>query len=280
LPCSTNGRRPLMLHLEKYSKTFELGFQTALEYRLNFLLSLVSAAYPIFIQTFMWTAIYANSGDAVIYGYTYRQMIGYTFVAGLIARIVRTGFEYDIMDDIKNGKFSKFLVQPLGYFPYRLSSFLGQKLPNLAMILAILVVVLLGLKAFWGVSAGLASILAFLVTLALAVVLNFIIFFCFSAVAFWIVEIGFLFEGIRIVTILLSGGIFPLEVFGPRMLQIINLLPFKYTVNYPINVLNGKIPPGEILPGILMQCFWIVVTLVIARFLWWRGGRRYVAVGG
>ena len=31
----------------------------------------------------------------------------------------------------KAGKFSKFLVQPLGYFPYRLASYFGQKLPSL-----------------------------------------------------------------------------------------------------------------------------------------------------
>ncbi len=47
--------------LEKYSKAFELGFQTALEYRINFAISLISAAYPIFIQTFLWTAIYRRS---------------------------------------------------------------------------------------------------------------------------------------------------------------------------------------------------------------------------
>ena len=49
-------------------------------------------------------------------------MIAYTFLAGLVARIVRTGFEYEIMDDIKNGKYSRFLVQPLGYFGYRLAA--------------------------------------------------------------------------------------------------------------------------------------------------------------
>lgn len=266
----------------KYAKAFELGFQTALEYRVNFLLSLISAAYPIFIQTFLWTAIYSASADpnAVVYGYTYRQMLAYTFLAGLVARIVRTGFEYEIMDDIKNGKFSKFLVQPVGYFPYRLFSFLGQKLPNLGMILLILALVLVGLSALWGVTLGVASIAAFLVTLALAVVLNFLIFYCFSAVTFWLFEIGFLFEGIRIVTVLLSGGIFPLEVFGARLLAVINLLPFKYTVSYPINVLNGKVPPGDVLPGLLMQCLWIGACLLLARLLWQQGGRRYVAVGG
>jgi ABC-2 type transport system permease protein len=269
-----------MRWLSKYSKAFELGFQAALEYRLNFLLSLISAAYPIFIQTFMWTAIYGSSSEGVVYGYTYQQMIAYTFLAGLVARIVRTGFEYEIMEDIKNGKFSQFLVQPLGYFPYRLCCYFGQKLPGLTMILGILAVVLAGLSALGILSLEFYRVLAFLATLVLAMALNFLIFYCFSSVAFWIIEIGFLFEGIRIVTILLSGGIFPLEVFGARFLQIMNLLPFKYTVSYPINVLSGKISAGETAQGVLAQCVWIVVCLAIADFLWRVGSRRYVAVGG
>lgn len=271
-----HSRRRLL----KYYKAFELGFQTALEYRLNFLISLISAAYPIFIQTFLWTAIFQNSAQSTVYGFSYRQMIAYTFLAGLVARLVRTGFEYEIMDDIKSGKYSKFLVQPLGYFPYRLASFFGNKLPGQLMILGILVVILFGLNTFWGVALEGSRILLFLVTLTLATALNFLIFYCFSAMAFWVVEIGFLFEGIRIVTILLSGGIFPLEVFGQQFMRITNFLPFKYTVNYPINVLNGKITPLETLEGMLLQCLWIGICLGLANLLWRVGGRRYVAVGG
>jgi ABC-2 type transport system permease protein len=266
--------------LKKYTKAFELGFESALEYRINFLISLISAAYPIFIQSFLWTAIYQGAGEAQVYGFTYRQMIAYTFLAGLVARIVRTGFEYEIMDDVKTGKYSKFLVQPLGYFAYRLSSYFGNKLPGQMMIFGILAIVLVGLNLFWGVQMELLRVLGFLGTLILAVALNFLIFYCFSAVAFWIVEIGFLFEGIRIVTVLLSGGIFPLEVFGQRFIQMTNLLPFKYTVNYPINVLNGKLTPAETLQGVLIQCVWIVACYVIANLLWRKGGQRYVAVGG
>jgi ABC-2 type transport system permease protein len=264
----------------KYFKAFEMGFQTALEYRVNFMISLISAAYPIFIQTFLWTAIYQNSGDGVVYGYTYRQMIAYTFLAGLVARIVRTGFEYEIMDDVKSGKFSRFLVQPLGYFPYRLLSYYGQKLPNLTVIGAVLVAVLAGLSAFGGISLELSRGLLFLLILALAVTLNFLIFYCISAMAFWIVEIGFLFEGIRIVFILLSGGIFPLEVFGERFVQVMNFLPFKYTVSFPINVLTGRTPAGEIALGLLVQCVWIGLCVFLSIYLWRIGSRRYVAVGG
>jgi ABC-2 type transport system permease protein len=163
---------------------------------------------------------------------------------------------------------------------YRLCSYLGQKLPNLGMILIILMIVLLGLNAFAIVSLSIGSYLAFLATLALAVVLNFLIFYCFSALSFWIVEVGFLFEGIRIVTILLSGGIFPLEVFGARFVQLMNLLPFKYTVSYPVNVLNGALSPFQIAQGVLVQCFWIATCWGLAHYLWRLGGRHYVAVGG
>jgi ABC-2 type transport system permease protein len=266
--------------LTKYSKAFELGFETALEYRVNFLISLISAIYPIIIQTFLWLAVFKSSSEPVVFGYSFEQMIAYTFMAGLVARIVRTGFEYEIMEDVKSGRFSKFLVQPLGYFPYRLCSYFGQKLPGQAMILVIFALVLAGLTAYGALTFEFLRLITFLVTLILAVTLNFLIFYCFSAMAFWIVEVGFLFEGIRIVTVLLSGGIFPLEVFGERFVQINNFLPFKYTVSYPINVLNGKVAGGEILLGLLVQCIWIGLCLLLANLLWSQGGKRYVAVGG
>ncbi len=266
--------------LEKYLKAFELGFQTALEYRVNFMISLISAAYPIFIQYFLWTAIYLSSTSDIVYGFTYRQMMAYTFLAGLVSRIVRTGFEYEIMEDVKSGKYSKFLVQPLGYFPYRLASYFGQKLPNLAIILSILTVVLLGLNAFWGVSLEFNRVLLFLAALVLAVALNFLIFYGISAISFWLVDIGFLFEGIRIVFILFSGGIFPLEVFGPAFVRIMDFLPFKFTVSFPINVLNGKILMPQVFEGLLVQCLWIAACYFLADLLWRVGGRRYVAVGG
>lgn len=266
--------------IQKYIKAFELGFETAMEYRLNFMISLISAAYPIFIQTFLWVAIFKASNEDLVYGFSFQQMIAYTFLAGLVSRLVRTGFEYEIMDDVKSGKYSKFLVQPLGYFPYRLSSFFGNKIPTQVIILAVMALAMIGLNVFWGIQFSALNILAFLGTMLLATALNFLIFYCFSAMSFWIVEVGFLFEGIRIVAILISGGIFPLEVFGERFVQVMSVLPFKYTINYPINVLTGKIGGAEMLQGVLIQLVWIGLCLALSNLLWRVGGRRYVAVGG
>ncbi len=266
--------------LEKYVKAFELGFQTQLEYRANFLLSLISAAFPVFIQVFLWSAVYGGAEGEVVYGFTFRQMMAYTFIAGLVSRIVRTGFEYEIMDDVKSGKYSKFLVQPLGYFPYRVASYFGGKLPNLAIILGILAVVLLGLNLFWGVSVTLARVLLFLLAISLALALNFLIFYAISSVAFWLVDIGFLFEGIRIVIILFSGGIFPLEVFGPTFVRVMDFFPFQYTVSYPIKVLNGSLSLPAVFTGMLVQLVWIGLIYGLGQVLWRSAAKRYVAVGG
>ncbi|MBN2149072.1 MAG: ABC-2 family transporter protein [Anaerolineales bacterium] len=266
--------------LEKYARAFELGFETELEYRANFALSLVSAAYPVFIQYFLWTAVYASSPGEVVYGFTYQQMMAYTFIAGLVSRIVRTGFEYEIMEDVKSGKYSKFLVQPLGYFPYRVASYFGAKLPNLGIILTLLSIVLLGLNVIWDVTVTLPRVLLFLAAIVLALGLNFLIFYGISAIAFWLTDIGFLFEGIRIVFILLSGGIFPLEVFGPAFLRVMAFLPFQYTVSYPIKVLNGSMAITQVYQGILVQLFWIALMYGLAYLLWRVSSKRYVAVGG
>ncbi len=99
--------------------------------------------------------------------------------------------------------------------------------------------------------------------------------------SFWIVEIGFLFEGIRIVTILLSGGIFPLEVFGERSVQVSNLLPFKYTVNLPDPRAEWQDRPGR---DRAWACWCSAcgssAACCLSNLLWRQGSRRYVAVGG
>ena len=70
-----NPSAPLFRWFEKYYKAFELGLQFALEYRINFLISLISAAYPIFIQSFLWSAIFQSSDQSLVYGFTFRQII-------------------------------------------------------------------------------------------------------------------------------------------------------------------------------------------------------------
>lgn len=266
--------------MQKYRQAFLLGIQNAMEYRANFLLSMVSALFPIFIQFFLWTSIYGGDTALVINGYSYFQIIAYTIMASVVSRLIRTGFEYDINDDIKNGGLNKYLVKPVDYFTYRLSCFIGQKLIQTLLMLLLIVgsLILLAIGLHSPLTAQ--SITLFFVSLFLAFVLNFMIFFAVSTIGFWLFEIGFLFEAIRIVIIMLSGGIFPLDIFGKQAVLILNFLPFKYTINFPVEVLNGRLSANSSYLGIGLQILWIFVFTLIAKLLWAAGNKRYVAVGG
>lgn len=266
--------------MQKYRQAFLLGIQNAMAYRANFLLSMVSAFFPIFIQYFLWTAIYGGDRTVVINGYTYYQIIAYTVMASIVSRLIRTGFEYEINDDIKNGGLNKYLVKPVDYFTYRLACFIGQKLVHTMLMVLMIAGVLTLLTLCFHCPLTASSIILFFVSLFLAFVLNFMLFFSVSVIGFWLFEIGFLFEAIRIVIIMLSGGIFPLDIFGEKAVAVLNLLPFKYTVNFPVELLNGRVATNMAYQGIIIQVAWVCIFALIAKGLWKAGNKRYVAVGG
>lgn len=264
----------------KYVKAFGLGAQSAMEYRADFLLGMVSAIWPIFIQFFLWTSIYKGSGQQNLFGYTYAQMIAYTIMANIVQRLTRTGFEYDMVDDIKNGGLDKFIVRPVGYFQYRMATFIGNKLAQFAVLFIVMLGAVVFVNAVYGGIIAPLSVLWFVLALLLAFVLNFIIFFTVGMLAFWLAEIGFFYEAVRIVFIAFSGGIFPLDVFGAKVVAVMNFLPFKYTVNFPVDVLSGRVAGPDILLGCLIQLAWIAALSFLSIKLWNYGQKKYVAAGG
>lgn len=267
--------------MRKYIYTLNLGIQETMAYRADFWLGIASAVFPIIIQIFMWQALYKGVGDEQLYGRTYAQMLAYSVAASLLWRFLKTGFEYEINDDIKTGGLSKYVIRPIDYLPYRLSCFLGQKIAVLLSGLALITLALTGVGLYFHSSpVTLNRVFLFLPILLSAVVLNFLIFFCVGMWAFWLSEIGFIFEAVRIVIVVLSGGIFPLEIFGDTLCTVLKLLPFNYAVGFPVDVLVGSVSRSAILTGIACQIIWIGLMVLISRLLWNLGKKKYLAAGG
>lgn len=204
--------------MKKYACVFHLSLETAMEYRVDFFLSLISTVFPIILQFYLWTAIYSTPTE-VNNGYTYEQIILYTLLAGMTAKLTASGFEHEINKDIKDGGLNKYIVRPVNYF-------------TIAML------------------------------------------------GFWITEISKMFGTIQIVLLVISGGVFPLDVFGSGIQKLTQYLPFKYTAQFPVDILNGKLLWEEVLNGFQFQIGWIFIFLILSCYLWKAGLKRYVVVGG
>lgn len=275
-----SGTRSPIRSLFKYGRTLAMGIQNAMEYRADFLLGMVSAIWPIFLQFFLWSSIYGLSGKPVIFGYTYAQMISYTIFANIVQRLLRTGFEYEMNEDIKNGGLDKFMIRPIGYFQYRMASFLGSKIVHSLFMYVVIIAAIFTVNAVFGQIVTFINAVYFVLVMALAFIINYIIFFCVGMLGFWLTEIGFFFEAVRIVFIAFSGGIFPLDVFGPGVVSVMNWMPFKYTVNFPVDVLCGRVQGGDILTGCIIMAAWTIPLCILAYVIWRAGLKRYVAAGG
>ena len=63
------------------------------------------------------------------------------------------------------------------------------------------------------------------------------------------------------------------------MTEALQVLPFRYMLSFPIEILMGRLSLGEIGRGLAIQMAWAGVFWLGYRLLWQRGLRRYGAVG-
>ncbi|WP_068776883.1 ABC-2 family transporter protein [Paenibacillus sp. FJAT-26967] len=269
-----------MKNRELYRVLFSMGVQHSMEYRFHFFLGLLSAVFPIMVQYFIWTAVYRHSGETALFSYSYSQIILYTILAGLISKLIATQFEYQIAEDIKNGGLNKYLIKPVSYFGYRLLSFIGQKAIYYA-VTALLLAAILWTAYVQGVFIPeIDRLLLFAVSLWGALVLHFLIVYCICASAFYLHEISYFFLITGLLINILSGGMFPLEIFGHTVVRLLQFTPFPYTIYFPVNVLSGRTEAAGMYEGLMIQLGWIVLFLWIARVTWRVSIRKYSAVGG
>lgn len=266
--------------MNPYRCVFRMGIEKSLEYRANFFLSLLSAVFPIIIQTFLWNYLYGNADAAALFGYSYDQIIVYTLLASLVSKLVLTGFEYQVNEDIKNGGLNKYLVRPVSYSRYQLFSFLGEKAPQLVILIAVSAGLIMFSVLILGLELSGIRVLAFVLSLGLALLLNFFIFYCVALLSFWLTDVNLMFGTVSIVLVVVSGGVFPMDIFGEKIAFLVRLLPFGYTTQFPVNIINGRFDWMQVGVGFLCQLFWIALFGVLAKKMWKCGLKRFAAVGG
>jgi ABC-2 type transport system permease protein len=256
--------------------------QSAMEYRMNFLMGLISGGFTVIIQLYLWTAIYGGqeAEDAVLFGYGYSQMVVYIVMAAIMARLVATGFEYDIMTNIMEGNMNRFFVQPVRHLPYRIIEFLGVKVVENIMATLIGAGLLITLVFTVGAEFSFFNIALALLISPLSLMINAMMFYFLSATSFWLTWGWGVFNGWGVVVAILSGGIFPITVFGDTIVGILRYLPFQYVIYFPLNIVVGNATRAQIFEGVAMQLVWILIFWGLSQLYWKIGMKKYIAARG
>jgi ABC-2 type transport system permease protein len=242
-----------------------------MEYRAEIFLWALSGSLPIILMG-VWIQA-AGKGD---FGMDSVQFAQYFFSVFLVRQFTTVWVIWDFEREVVEGRLSFRLLQPLDPAWHHVARHLSEKLTRLPLVFAFTGLFFwLYPQALWVPS--LKQIFLFIIAIALAFSVRFMIQYTLSMFAFWTERATALEQFWHLFYIFLSGMIAPLEVFPTVVKQVILWTPFPYFVHFPAALLTGL--PVDFWPGSLIILAWGAIFFYLNRWLWRRGLKQYSGMG-
>lgn len=265
---------------EKYKISLLNSLQTSITYRFHFFAGLLILIVPFIIKLCLWKLAFASVHYGEIKGYTYWEIIVYHVFSMVFAYLNESHVEYRIAAEIKEGILSQYLVKPISHMLYWGSRFMGEKFVN-----AVYVFAFMGLfSVFWGYCVeryAAVSYLPFVIfAVFLSMILTFVLYYGISLLAFWFFDISYFFAAISFILSVMSGEVIPIDVMPEFLNELFSIMPFSYSVHFPVQILMGKLSMRQMIFRLLMQIIWIILLVLACRLAWNRGLEKYESAGG
>jgi len=211
-------------------------------------------------------------------GFSRSELLTYYALMAVIGNLTFWWIHFDIEEDIRTGDLSNYLLKPVGYFRYRILHQLADKFFSFLVRLPLffIVTILLGHLLFT------TSLTHFPLT-ALATISGtltyMLISLTFGMTAFWLTSSRGLISLYFFSVFLFSGELAPLAFFPDWFRQLAYLLPFRYIVSFPLELLLNRLTTPQIISGFLISLSWLSVMTALVTYLWHKGLRTYQAYG-
>jgi ABC-2 type transport system permease protein len=266
--------------MRKYWHVINIGIQNTLVYRVNFLFRAVFGLIPLIAIISLWRAVYAGKGEDVA-GYSLAQMISYYLVVTIVDALTAVAEDdWQIAADIKDGNISQFMLKPIDYLTYRLCIFGAGRIIYTAVALVPVALFIWFQRQYFVFPPHAETWFWFGLSLILTALLQFLLSFTMALLAFWMTEVSTLIFILFAFEYLAGGHLFPLDILPPALAKALFFTPFPYQLFFPVSIFVGKISGNELYQGLATQAAWVLVAYGLARLVWFRGVRKYSAVGG
>jgi ABC-2 type transport system permease protein len=268
--------------VRKYVNIFRVSLIERAAYRGDFLLGTILRFFPVITTILLWSAVFKGTQQNRIAGFSEKRMIAYLLLIH-ISRMFSSmpGLSATIARDIREGTLKKYLVQPLDMIGYLLSYRAAHKVAYITTSAGPYAgLFLLCSGYFVGLWPDALTLLAYVASLLLAFGIGFFFEAAMGMVGFWFLEVTSLLWVVNTVNYFISGQMFPLDLLGPPWDTILKWLPFQYLAYFPAIVFLREVQGRALVEGLLMELAWAVVLIVLSRWLFARGLRRYSAYGG
>ena len=275
-----------MSGVKRFFKTYlpfsRAGVQEMIAYCANFVCFLIGEIVSAFIMFFVWKAVFTNSPNRSINGFTMEDMVVYLFITFLTGYLTYSDGAFAIGEEIVDGSIAMRMIKPCSFEMCFLFQELGSRLISVAMIF---VPIVAGVEIYRYVITGalrfdIPHFLLYILSLTIAYGISFYFNVCYGFMAFFFKNLWGTSLIKETLTSFLSGAIVPLAFLPAPLAAVLNFLPFASLSYTPVMIYMGMYSYGEILYRVGLQLFWLLVMVLLSKIIWRAAVRRLCVQGG
>jgi ABC-2 type transport system permease protein len=259
-----------------YRRLWLVNWAEQWQYRANLMMYLFFWLVSPIVYLAVWTTIANAQGN--VSGMTAPDFVAYYMIL-LIVNISTSDITvYLLANRIMDGTLSNMLILPI-------HPVLTHVLMN---NLAFKALQLIALTPIWAILYLLYQPVLVLtpVNLLLAIpalLMGFLILFFVGAIitsiAFWTTRVWALWDFFNALFGLFAGQFVPLALLPPTLQTVAQVLPFRLSLYFPIELILGKLTLQQAMLNLGLQALWCGVAYISFRLIWRAGVRNYTAVG-
>jgi ABC-2 type transport system permease protein len=259
-----------------YWVQFKTLLAVQLQYRVSLLIWLIGMIMEPLMNLVVWTTVSQMQGGGVE-SYSTGDFAGYFIASMLVNHITFTWIMWEYEYLIKDGTLSGFLLRPIHPIHRDLTDNVVYKAITLTILIP--VAIILGLAFHPTLPTNPWAIAAFIPALLLSAALRFLTEWTLALSAFWMTRVSALNQLYFVTMLFFSGRLAPLELFPQFVRDLSFALPFRWMIYFPVELLFGRLTLSETLTGFALQIAWLALVLLVLRFVWNAGVKRFSAVG-
>src|SRR5207237_8277601 len=276
VPARGRGGRGMSLRAaaKAYPALLRVGFASAVAYRAEFLIWMFSTNMPL-IMLALWAAV-ARSGP--VGTYTQAGFAAYYLCTLLVRLLSGSWVVWELTMEIRQGTLAMRLLRPL----HPLLAYSAENLAAVPLrgIVAIPVLSIL----LWAARQQLGhdAVLWLMLVPAMlgAWLLTFLVMALIGTLPLYVESAASLFEAWLGISSVMLGYLVPLDLFPKAVQQVALVLPFRFLLSFPVELMLGKVARMDALALLGAQWAYVAAALVATNLVWRAGVRRYSAYGG